>query len=290
MFSSDRNAVEVIIVSGPKAGGLPVYIVGPNHPGAILVRSVGTSRTMVGAVNPALAYTANIVSLNPIAYWPLAEASGTKAFDESGNSPSGERDGTYTNVVLGQTGIGDRRTSALFVPASSPRVAVHTTGLAGAFNGAVGTLLLWTKVSGAGVWTDGTTRYMAQLFADASNLVYIRKNTTNNQMQFVYVAGGTTSAVIATYSGTDWTTFAITWNRSAGANGEVKGYTNGVQTGVTQTALGTFAGTLAATNTVIGAISTAGANPWDGTIAHVAVFNTALTAQQIAMASTVVTG
>lgn len=223
-------------------------------------------------------YTAKIAGLSPLSYLPLGDATGTTATDASGNG----RTGTYSNVTLGATGIGDGRTSATFVPASTPHIAWHSVSLANAFSGAAGTLMIWSKVSAAGVWADGVARYMAQIFADGSNQIYIRKNAGASSMQFVYVAGGTTEAVIATYSGTGWTHFAVTWDKAAE---QMKAFTNGAQTGTTQGTLGTWAGTPVALNTVIGAISTAGTNAWDGTLGHAAVFASALTPTQIAAAA-----
>lgn len=268
----------VVVTSGPIEGGaaIPVFDAGP---GALYSAEAALPIYIVSGPNLyPLAYTGKIDALGPIAHWPLAESSGSIAADSSGNG----RNGTYTNVALGAAGIGDGRTAATFVPASSPRVAVHSASLASAFNGAAGTLMIWAQVRAASVWGDGAARYMAQILADSSNQIYMRKNAGANSMQFVYVAGGVTEAVIATYSGVGWTHFAITWDKVAN---EVKAYTNGAQTLTTQGTLGTWAGTPVALNTVLGAISTAGSSAWDGTLAHAAVFDRALTLAQIAQAA-----
>ena len=47
---------------------------------------------------------------NLVGYWPLREASGSTAEDESGNGC----DGTYNSPTLGQDGIGDGWTVPLF--------------------------------------------------------------------------------------------------------------------------------------------------------------------------------
>ena len=49
---------------------------------------------------------------NLVCYWPLWEAAGSTAVDESGNS----RDGTYNDPTLGQPGIGDGWSVPLFGP------------------------------------------------------------------------------------------------------------------------------------------------------------------------------
>ncbi len=289
---------------------VPVYvdeslpIVGPSR-AVVLMPSDGSARLAGGppmpvrlapagtpAIGPALpvyvipgggildvqAYTNKVKALaaaNLIAYWPQAEASGTTALDESGNG----RTGAYTGVTLGATGIGDGRTAATYVAASSGRCNVYSASLNGAFNTAEGTIAGWFQVSAAGVWTDATNRYFIHLFADASNLVYIRRQTTNNQIAYVYIAGGTSKSFAATLSPTAWFHLALTWSKSAD---QMKGYVNGAQVGATQTGLGVWSGALASTNCLIGAQSTAGSGPWSGNGAHVAVWSTPLTAPQIA--------
>ena len=71
---------------------------------------------------------------NLIVYWPLWETSGTTIDNYEGTAA---RDGTYSSVTLGETGIGDGKTSPRF-DGTNDYCAIHTTSLQSAFNGAEG--------------------------------------------------------------------------------------------------------------------------------------------------------
>lgn len=228
-----------------------------------------------------LAYTNAVKALSPIAYWPLAETSGTTATDESGNG----RNGSYTAVTLGQPGIGDGRTAASF-NGSASYCNIYSVGLWGAINGSEGTLALWSQVSGSGVWTDGTIREMTRLRPNSGgNIVIIRRTATNNQLEWFYQAGGTTKNVfLGSQSATTWMHLALTWSKSAD---QMKAYLNGVQVGSTQTGLGVWDSTLNATNqTIVGAATNTPTSIWSGSLAHVAIWTTPLSATQIVILAT----
>lgn len=226
-----------------------------------------------GGVLPYMAYTSKVKALSPIAYWPLAEPSGSVASDESGNG----RNGAYTSVTLAQAGIGDGRTAASFNGTSST-CSIYSASLAGAFNKDEGSIALWMQVSGAGVWNDATDRRAFYLAADASNRLFVQKNATANQLSIQYVAGGTIKAVTASsFSPLTWFHVAVSWSKAAD---QVKLYLNGAQSGATQTALGTWAGVLTSGNARIGSGSGPG-NFMSGVLAHAAVWATPLSAAQI---------
>jgi len=228
----------------------------------------------IGAAG-SLQYTLKVRNLAPIAYWPLAEASGSVATDESGNG----RSGTYSNVTLGAVGIGDGRTAATFVPASNSLCNVYGASFAGAWNGAEGTFAAWAIVSGSGVWADATDRKIGIFLSTGSNFVQFRKTGTNNTLQGFYNANGVNKSVSFTTSTTAWFHIAIIWSASAD---QVKVYFNGAQQGTTQTGLGVYAGALSSTQTLLGCGSTTPANIWSGNLAHAAVWASALSAAQIA--------
>lgn len=270
----------VVVTSGPVQGGaaIPVYDAGasaiPSSEPALPVFVVAGS---LGGLS-SLAYTNKVIALSPIGYWPQAESSGTVVTDESGNG----RNGAYRAAgepLLGQTGIGDGRTAPLY-DGSNDYANIFSASLQGAFNGAEGTIAIWFKVAAAGVWTDATTRRLMYLQVDASNRVRFEKSTTNNQIAFVYTAGGTAKSILWNSAGpTSWQHIAVTWSKS---NDQMICYVNGAQQGATQTGLGVWAGNLAATTTVVGAADTTGGNPWSGLLAHAAVWATPLSAAQIA--------
>lgn len=223
----------------------------------------------------------NTARANLLAYWPMAEASGVVALDESGNS----RPGAYTAVTLGSAGIGDGRTAASFDGSTSYN-NVYTASLAGAFSGAEGSFSIWGKVASAGVWTDGINRRMILFQVDANNRVGINKAVANNEIDILYVAGGTSkSAGVTSFSPTGFFQIGLTWSASGDA---VKLYVNGVQSGSTLTGLGIFAGALSLTQTIIGSLNTgAAAQVWSGLMADAAVWNTPLTSAQMLALATV---
>lgn len=221
------------------------------------------------------AYTQKVKASSPIVYFPQAEASGTTIVDESGNG----RNGTYTAATLAQPGIGDGRTAASF-NGSTSWGNLFTAGLQGAFSGPEGTAIVWFKASGAGIWTDGTIRRFLTLQVDGSNRVLLQRTGGNNQIQGSYVAGGTTKSVTVTTAGElTWLQLAMTWSKSAD---QVKVYFNGAQSGATQTGLGTWAGSLLSTTTLLGAATQTPTSVWSGLLAHAAIWATPLSAAQIA--------
>ena len=235
-------------------------------------------RALLLPLTNGVTYTAKIQALGPIGYWPLAEASGSVALDESGNG----RNGAYTGVTLGAAGIGDGRTAATFDGATS-FCNVYSASLAAAFNGQEGSFTAWCKVSAAGVWTDGVARRVVLFLVDASNRVGLNKAVANNEVDWLYVAGGTSkTAGITPFSPTGYFHLGLTWSKAAD---QVIFYVNGAQQGPTVTGLGTFAGALSNTQTVIGSLSTTAAQVWSGQIAHVAVWARPLSAAEMAKAA-----
>ena len=253
-------ALPIVIASGAQASQV---LAGPATPVSV-VSGYLTS-----------AYTSKVAALSPIAYWPLDELSGSVANDRSGNG----RNGAYTAVTLGAAGVGDGRTAAT-LDGSTSYVNIYSASLAGVNIGPAGTIACWAKVSAAGVWTDSVARRLIYLAVDANNRVSLVKSNLNNEVDWLYVAGGTTKqAGITTFSPTGWFHLALTWSKTGDA---VKFYVNGAQNGSTATGLGTWAGNLAPTTTLLGAISQAPANVWSGQLAHAAVWNRSLSATEVA--------
>jgi len=219
----------------------------------------------------------NLFGGSLIACWPLWEPSGSVANDIGGNA----RNGSYTGVTLGQPGIGDGHTAPSFDGAAD-FVNVYSAGLAGAFSGVAGSLMAWGKVSEAGVWTDGASRYLVRIAADATNYVTLEKRTVNNTLRTLYSAGGTAKGISPVFSGLNWFHLGITWDKNAGADGQVLTFLNGAQSGATQTALGVWAGAPGAATTVVGALNTSASSVWSGWIAHVLLLDRAATPAEIA--------
>jgi len=245
-----------------------VAVTATNAAGAVSATSAGYTPT----------YTQKVLTLAPIAYWPMAEPSGTTALDASGNG----RTGTYTGVTLGVTGIGDGRTAASFDGATSKN-NVFSASLAAAFGSAEGSIILWAKVSAVGVWSDGIVRRFITLQVDANNRAYIEKVAGANTFGINYVAGGTAKNRNRVTTTVAYFHVTMTWSKS---NDRAIMYFNGVQEGATLTALGTWVGTIVNTNTNVGANATTPTSVWSGSLAHAAVFARELTAAEALSAAT----
>lgn len=271
----------VVVTSGPVEGGaaMPVYDMGAtaaaDGDAALPVFVVSGS---LGSI--VLAYTNKVIALSPIAYWPLAEPSGSTALDASGNG----RNGSYTNVTLGQTGIGDGRTAASFNGTTS-FCNIYSASLNGAFTGGENTIAFWAKGTTDAVWSDGINRQLFRLFVDASNFVRFIKGA-DNVLNASYVAGGVSNGIGGGTPGlTGWNHIAFTTSKVANQR---KLFINGAQVGSTATVGGTWAGNLSSTECAIGAANVTPVEVWNGVMAHAAVWSSALTPAQVASLAAVV--
>lgn len=230
---------------------------------------------------PEPTYSDILLSLSPIAYWKLDETSGSTAFDSSGNG----FDGTYSGVTLAAATGPDGAPAPSF-DGVNDYVNVYSAGLASAFNPAEGTIVAWARVASSAIWTDGAVRRVINLETNTNNRLHITRTTANGQMQFFYRTNTsfTQSVSLAGLSPVTYMHYGQTWSSSAN---EFKAYYGGSQTGSTQSGLSTWAGSLSSTATNIGIQFTSGTSPWHGSIAHVALFDYALSPAQIATLATV---
>ena len=211
-----------------------------------------------------------IETANLIAYWPMNEAAGAVADNLEGTAA---RDGAYTGVTLGQPGIGDGNTCPLFDGANDFN-DIYSVSFRDAFNAAEGTLMVWAKPTD---WAAGN-RFCVGLQVDGTNIIQIDRNTAT--LRWIHIAGAVTDLVQkAAMAETGWMCLGMTWSAAGDA---LKAYYNGTQEGVTQATLGVWAGTLHMARTTIGAGTTVPGNPWEGYLAHCAVWTTPLTAPQMA--------
>lgn len=225
------------------------------------------------------AYSAKVLNLSPIAYWPLWEASGGTAEDISGN----DRDATAIGVTWGQDGIGDGRTAPYF-DGVNDYINIRTASLLAAWSWTAYSILAWIKPTAA-AWTDGNIHYVfSWVVVFNTNHIIIRKTTTNNQLNFNIAHAGTIDQITYNTSGpSDFVPIVLTVDENAGATGEMKAYLGGAQIGATQTGIGTGAGD--ANPGVLGSFNTGPFQAWLGHLAHVALFDYALTATQVARVS-----
>jgi hypothetical protein len=207
-----------------------------------------------------------------LAYWPMWDFDHYYTYDLSLN----RFDASATTIQVGTTGLGDGHQSCTF-DGGTDYCNIYSAGLAAAFNGAEGTLAIWAKVSGAGIWTDGVQHEIVNLRADENNRVYLYK-LANNQLHWRYSAGGTTKSVSLLVTPTDWFHMAITWSKT---RDRVRAFYQGAQTGTSQTGLGTWVGSLNSSTSVIGAYNLDPLAPWSGYLCHAAIWSAELTPGEI---------
>lgn len=218
-------------------------------------------------------YISRVLATNPIAYWPLNETAGVVA--NCLVNPA--QNGTYARdvSVMGTgAGIGDGNTAPVFDGAND-YINVLTAALIAAFDGAAGAMLIWARVSAAGIWTDGNNRYATVLRADANNQIYQAKPAANNSFAQTYIAGGITEQDVPALATTDWFSTLIAWSK---ANERVNYYINATP-GTEDITLGVWAGNLA--RAVIGAANETPAFAWSGPLAHCAVWDRELVSAEV---------
>lgn len=211
--------------------------------------------TLVGA-KPR--YSDKVISVAPTqlkGYWPLWQPAANPAVAERSSAGlSGIQD--IDNVVLGK--------KKLYLAGSGMYANIYTAGLAAAFDGAEGGVVIRSKVSAAAVWSDGVTR-RAFSIGDAlgANQISMRtEGATPNSFWWRRWAGGAVKGISnLAISDTDWMTMGMTWSEAAD---QLIAYYNGAQQGATQTGLGTFVGPPDSSRCVIGANDTTPTNVWSG--------------------------
>ena len=222
------------------------------------------------------AYIKKLLALGddgPVAYWPLSEKTGTVAADLSANGC----DGTAVGITWGAGGIGDGTTAPTFDGVNDyirPDVAI----LQSVFNGVAGTLAAWAHPTGLG---DRTIVRLADI---SNNDVALRTSSAGFPF-WEFRAGGTLTQIYrpSAVELDTWLHIAVTWDENAGANGEIRAFFNGAQYGTAQNYPATSWNATGMTRSMLGAYDNAGAiKLWLGRIAHVALWDIALTPAQIA--------
>lgn len=226
-----------------------------------LPRTIGTGRALLGSRNP-LAYTNKVRSFAPLAYWPLADATGSVATDASGNG----RNGTYSNVTLGVPGIGDGRTAA-------------------SFNGTSSYVDIYAAISGVIPYDEGSISvWVRDTALDVSTRQAIGWRKPDVRWQLIQTDLKRPAISRAAVSVSDVTDFAPVWTHLCATwsvvGNSLKLYRNGVSVGTPSTAA-TISGAITVGWCNIGCLFP-GAQHWGGDIAHAAVFNTPLSAAFVA--------
>ena len=234
-----------------------------------------STRRAIGA--PA-SYIDKVIGLGPIAYWPLNEGSGTTAACQI--NPA--QNGTYTGVTLANDATGSFGTAAPFFDGANDYVNIYSLTLANAWNTPERSMMVWAKVNGAGVWTDGATRAAIDLRGVVGTDNYIqRKDNVNNRLDWLYrsSAGGILQTRSeAGVSTTDWMCLIFTVSV---ASNQAIAYRNGSQVGAALAGILAWGGLLGATQACVGAQNTTPADVWHGWCAHAALWNRVLPSAEV---------
>ena len=233
----------------------------------------GQNLRPLGAPSDTITYAQGVLAIaNLLAYWKLDETSGTSAADASGNGYTG----TYSGATLNNTaGPGGSMGNAPSFDGVNDRVTLPTlTG----FSPSEGTLSIWCKVSGSGVWTDATNRAAMWAGVNSNNRYSVLKPTTNNTFRFVEVAGASSNTYNHTLSSTAWFHIAYSWK----STGNVIAYVDGSQVD-SRAYTGTWSGTV-----YTGEIGAQNFSSiwWSGWLAHVAIYTRQLSASEITILAT----
>lgn len=215
-------------------------------------------------------YDSKVMSLSPLAYWPLNDLSGSVA----ANQANVAYNGAYTGVDLAQA---QAPFVAPYFDGANDYCNVQSAALAAAI-GTTGefTVAAWVKAD-ATILTDGAEHRIWTCLTDASRTLYLRKTTTNNQFGCRWDGGGTAKAVTATNASSAWFHIAMTVSVTGNA---LKMFIDGAQVGSTQT--GALALDGAINTNIIGASSFTPSIPWKGYLAHTALWIRALSSTEIA--------
>jgi hypothetical protein len=186
--------------------------------------------------------------------------------------------GDHSGVTVGVAGNGRGIRYAVEDDGAATYTGVYSAELNSMFNPDRGTLIAWARVANAGVWTDGTNRYICSLQSDASNRVLLFKSSNNNSIIGFYQAGGTTKQLSNTsMTTTDLFMLTLTWDTTAD---NLEFFVNSVSQGI-QSGLGVWVGNLSSTGTTIGAATTTPTLVWNGVRTEVSLYDQPLTQSEL---------
>ena len=226
-----------------------------------------------------MTYAAAVLADSPTAFWPLSETSGTSAADATGNGHTG----TYQRPAM----VGARSWGALAAPdftaTSSDYVSVPASAALSSHAGASG---LWS-MDGM-VYDDGSTDYQYILsvsyFPDGYEVTFRRDADAAGGQIFAHMpqASGSGSSInvadaYAPNGGFDrWYHVALTYDRAAKA---MKVYVDGCLAGSDTTM--TYTTSYTGREWRIGGREDSGDHRWDGSMSHIAIYPTCLSAATV---------
>ena len=224
-----------------------------------------------------LPYVAKVLSIQPtylVGYWPLMDTSGTVAKDYGPLSG----DGTYSGPALATMPLSDHLLAG-FAPlfdGINDRVSLPKDVVQLAFDGRYGTISVWFKVANSGVWSDGVQRFIAFVYSDTTSAYLVIKKWSDNSIQVARnsdIVSGCGHAFNTT--SLDWINVTFRWNED---NDTYTAFLNGSPSS------GTCGGTWPNPRlySYVGIGGTSSSDYWSGYIAHVAIWRTELTDDEVA--------
>lgn len=201
---------------------------------------------------------------NLVGLWPMWQDCPETLEDISGHAAHGEG----AAVFLGAPG--PHSTYSASLNGSTSGLNAHSATLAGLFDGDEGTLSIWLRPGDSG-WAQSA---LLAYWATAQSFVFIQ-DLGNGYLNVARRINNAGAYQLVPVEGTDWVHIAITWSVTDDAR---KVYKDGSMVGAADTGLDSWAGgsiTLAELGGYVGAMV------FDGFIGPVAVWDRALTGQEI---------
>ncbi len=216
-------------------------------------------------------YRGLVKSTSPLLYFPLNELAGVDAFNHGTLGAAGLA--RYVGATLAQTPApgGDL---APYFDGANDLVNIYTAALEDNYSVNEGTMMIWCKVQNVGVWTDGIGHCAMSFTNGGQN--NIRKHEVNNIIEYLYKNSFRQPGGIADV---DWMCLGSTWSLSAN---QYKCYKDGAQIDVTIAFPTQMVKPLFGNGCCLGMIrSDVGQQPWQGWLAHAALWDTPLSAAQM---------
>lgn len=215
-------------------------------------------------------YQGLVHDTGPVAYWPLDETSGTIVFDRSGHGFHG----TYTGATLANTAAPGGGLAPYF-DGINDRADMQPNELLAVLSHSEFTMMAWAKVLNAAVWAETAYREVFHLRVNNNNRAYMIKPTTANTFQYIYNGGNSNTRLH------QWSISSLAWMHlvlTVSVTGNVmRSYIDTVEFSPPASSITPWVGT-----PMVGVGCDGSASWWRGWLAHVAIWNRALSADEVA--------
>lgn len=238
----------------------------PHYAGS---RQVAVLRRRTGGNESLVTYDNRVLITLPVAYWPLNDAAMSPVVASSVS-------GIGNGVITGATPAGNTfldGSNAITEDGSGDTINMYSAGLASAWNGNLGSMLCWAKVT-SGFWTDGNLHTLFHF--EPGTFDFQAYKSSNNAMQ---LRRRSTEAVsVGSFAPTDWFCVLCTWDYAG--TGQFNAYTriNGdslTLRGTANAISNAATATLPSNGATLGS-NGGGALPWLGAIRAFAIWDRVL--------------